>query len=621
MLPLTSRLATHVPGFFAGDNLSCLWNTWWFRRSFAAHSLGLWCNLLFAPWGTSLLFHTHTLLEVAIGVVLFPGSTPTVAHNLTLIGGIVANGVCTYALAFHYTRRTAPSLIAGLMFAWSAFVTLHLAGHFNLVHAWVLPLLALSAARFLERPSNGRAVTLAACLASVAYSDYYYLVYSLLLGGLLAGARWFTMCFERRSAPARRRVLGLLAVAAVLVALVVVVGWTGGWIVTIGGRVVSMRGTRNLVTMATVVLAAAGLTGWRVRLEQKPGPVTTIGFRKWALGAGVLAVLLSPLIVAALKVVLAGGYASQPVLWRSSPPGIDLATLVEGPPRHLLFGDVVRVLYQAADIGPVEQCGWLGLVAMYGVGMALLRFRREPDVKAWLIVALVFFAIALGPFVRVGGVDTGIPAPFALWRYVPILANARIPGRAMIVVQLAAAVLTAMVLARRSPTWRGCVTWLMLLIAEAVPRPSPLYALPQTDAVDAALLAAPGPGTVLTLPAGIRDGFGVSGGVDHRELVHQMAHGRPMVGGFVARISPTLRAEYVRTPLFVTAFGLSDFERPIDRPIAAADASALGITFLVVNRDALNELSALTRSSLEASGFRYLMADGDRELYAVERAR
>jgi hypothetical protein len=287
----------------------------------------------------------------------------------------------------------------------------------------------------------------------------------------------------------------------------------------------------------------------------------------------------------------------------------------------LIFSEAVTALYQAANIGPVEQCGWLGLVATYGIGVALFRFRREPELKCWLIVALVFFAIALGPFVRVAGVDTGIPAPFALLRYVPFFSNARIPGRAMIVVQLAAAVLTAMVLARRSPTWRGCAAWLMLLIAEAVPHPSPLYALPQTDAVDAALLAAPGPGTVLTLPAGIRDGFGMVGGVDHRELVHQMAHGRPLVGGFVARMSPALRAAYLRTPLFATAFGLSDYERPTDRPIAAADASALGIAFLVVNRDALNDLSALRRSSLEASGFRYLMADGDRELYAVERPR
>jgi hypothetical protein len=202
-------------------------------------------------------------------------------------------------------------------------------------------------------------------------------------------------------------------------------------------------------------------------------------------------------------------------------------------------------------------------------------------------------------------------------RYVPILSNARVPGRAVVVVQLACAVLTALVLARRTQTWRECTVWLLVLFAEAVPRPSPLYSLPLPDLVDHALVDSPERGSVLELPTGLRDGFGSIGAVDHRMLVHQFTHGRALVGGFVARLSPVLRDEYFRTPFLSAVLAICDPEHPRNEPITAVDASRLGIAFLVVNRDAIGSIDAISRGSLEAAGFRFVVADGDRELYAV----
>jgi hypothetical protein len=618
MLPLTTRLATHVPGIFPGDNVAFLWNAWWFRRSFAAHSLGLWCDALFAPLGTSLVLHTHTILEIALGLLLFPRSPPAVAHNLTLIAGVAANGICTYALAFHYTRRSMPSLIAGVMFAWSAFVTLHLAGHFNLVHAWVLPLQAWCAVRFLERPASGRGAALAFSLAAVAYSDYYFFVYALGLTGLLALVRRYSIRGEWRTGWERRIALALLATTGILVALIAAILWTGGWVLDLGPVTISMRGTRNPTSAATLAVLMAAALAYRPRLTRRPEtPFPTTA--QWTRAALLFVALLSPLILAGLGVVASGGYTSQPLFWRSSPQGIDLATLISGPPRHLILGELVTMFYRSLGIVPTEQSGWIGVVALFGIAAALVRYRADREVRTWLIVAFAFFVIALGPFVWISGVNTGIPGPFALLRYVPVFSNARMPGRAMVIVQLAAAVLTAMVLTRRTRTWREGVVWLLLVIAEAIPRPSSQYALPVADAVDAALSAAPAPGSVLELPAGLRDGFGMVGGLDHRMLVHQIQHGRPLVGGFVARMSPGLRSRYLHTPIFTAAFALSSFDRPRDRPIVATDAAAQGIAFLVVNRDALRDLPSLRRSSLEAAGFRYVVADGSRELYAVDQ--
>jgi hypothetical protein len=126
---------------------------------------------------------------------------------------------------------------------------------------------------------------------------------------------------------------------------------------------------------------------------------------------------------------------------------------------------------------------------------------------------------------------------------------------------------------------------------------------------------------VLELPAGIRDGFGMVGWLDHRMLIHQMRHQRPLVGGFVARMSPLLRKRYLETPVFTSAFHLSDLDNPQEGPLTAKDAGEQGVAFLVLNRDMLHRLRSLTQSTLESEGFRFVVAEGDRELYAVDGSR
>jgi hypothetical protein len=617
LLPLTSRLSSHVPGVFPGDNITFVWDTWWFRRAFAAHSSGIWCDLLFAPYGTSLLLHTHTILQAVLGVLLCPTGSPVLAHNVVLAAGVVANGLCTYALAFHYTRRSLPSLVAGVMFTWSTFVLVHLAGHFNLVHAWVLPLAAWCTTRFLERPSTGRGVTLGGVLATIAYSDYYFFVYAVATALLLAVTRRFTFSIERRPGPAGRPAIALAVIAAVITVLAAVIVGTGGWVLYVADVPISMRGTRNLAAAATAALLAAAALTFRLRVDGLPGRTLPLA-KQWAAPAAVFAVLLLPLAAAAAGLILQGGYASQPILWQSSPAGIDLVTMVEGPPRHLIVGELVGMSYRTARISSIEQSGWISLVGLLGIGAALLRYRDQPDVRAWLVLAAAFFAVALGPFVRIDGVDTGIPGPFALLRYVPPFSNARMPGRAIVIVQLAAAVLTAMVLARRTTQWKNAAWWLVFLVLEAVPHPTPLLALPRPDAVDAAIVLSRAPGSVLELPVGLRDGFGMIGWLDHRALAHQMHHERPLVGGFVARMSPTLRERYLQTPIFVAALGVSDLDRPLERSLSARAAADQGVAFLVVNRDLLDRPRSLDPSTLEAAGFRHVTSDDGRELYAVE---
>ena len=47
----------------------------------------------------------------------------------------------------------------------------------------------------------------------------------------------------------------------------------------------------------------------------------------------------------------------------------------------------------------------------------------------WLWMPAVFAAMALGPFVHVAGINTYIPGPWAVLRYVPVVGLARSPSR------------------------------------------------------------------------------------------------------------------------------------------------------------------------------------------------
>jgi hypothetical protein len=97
-------------------------------------------------------------------------------------------------------------------------------------------------------------------------------------------------------------------------------------------------------------------------------------------------------------------------------------------------------------------------------------------------------------------------------------------------------------------------------------------------------------GTVCELPIGLRDGLGKSGPFDEQILLDQMVHQHRIVGGFAARIPPSIGARYRETPVLRSLFSLSDGQPidPRDATLTPAQAGAAlrssGLTYIVVNR-------------------------------------
>jgi hypothetical protein len=185
-------------------------------------------------------------------------------------------------------------------------------------------------------------------------------------------------------------------------------------------------------------------------------------------------------------------------------------------------------------------------------------------------------------------------------------------------VQLAAAILTALVIKTTKLSGKAVLACTLAVVMDTLPHPVSLYDLPPTDRVDVVLRDADVRGSLLELPTGLRDGFGERGRLDHRMLAHQISHGRPLVGGFVARLSPTIVDFYQRSPFLSAALDVSSADwAGRDCPFTAAGATALEIQYLVVNRDALSDTQALSKHSIEAAGCHFELADGSRELYST----
>ena len=297
------------------------------------------------------------------------------------------------------------------------------------------------------------------------------------------------------------------------------------------------------------------------------------------------------------------------------PRGVDLATVVAGPPMHAVSGQFTSRLDERLQIDRVEQTAWLGVVALVLLVMASRSMRTlGPDARRWVWVLAVFGVWALGPSLKRRGLDTGVLLPQALARYA-VVANARIPGRAFVMVQLAGAVIVALFIARREWSTSLAAMLTVAVVCESLAAPYPLYRLPAGDAIDARLSG--GAGAVIELPSGVRDGFGEYGRFDSRALAHQNIHGRPLAGGFAARVPPRLTTTYRENTAIAALFDLSAGQGSVEAlPANLGPALAgAGINSVVVNTDAI----ALSQEALTGKGLRFVIADGPRELYEVAR--
>jgi hypothetical protein len=430
-------------------------------------------------------------------------------------------------------------------------------GHFSLVAAMPLPVFLLCM-RWAEETRSLRAAAVAGlCVAWAAFCDAYYGVFCLMVVGLYIVMA--TIRVSRRPMRVPPPWLWLFDIAMVCVSGLVLGLLTGR-----GGQLEVLGFRINVRGLYTPMLVLTIMTLVRLAIVIRPRvtaiwPRQLVPMRLLLIAALTCIGPLSPVLYGLGQRIVDGRYVDPPVLWRSSPRGVDLLSFIMPNPVHpitrWLLGDP-RVTEPTTYL---EYTASVSLVALAVVAWAVWRAGFRPRPGWWLFTA-GFGTLALGPFIWVGGFNTYIPGPWALLRYLPVVGVARMPTRFAVIASLGLAILLAGALAAIGSRWPErrrliAISVGLLLAFELLPAPAALHSA-RISAIYDIVAADSRPVRLLGLPVGVRDGVSSSGNFSARSQFYQTRHGKRLIGGYLSRISARrlskMRAEYLTLDRLIT---------------------------------------------------------------------
>lgn len=541
--PLARALGTRVTGPVSGDTGVYIWNIWLFRHEIVAnHQFPFFTNqILSLTPPVDLGLHNYTTFANLLAFPLIPIFGVTVTFNLIYLAMIALTGWTMFLLARSVTGRALESWLAGVLFAASPVLIARGTVHFSLVAAMPLPVFAWCVMRAERTCRLRHAAGAGATIAWATLCDVYFGVFCLLFGLVYVAARRLRVRvvsgqFFAEPLPVRLLDALALSVAGLIAGIVI----TGGTSVRVGGLSIAMRTLYNPMLALTALIVARTIVALHPRISVRQWPRAATLAAVLVTTTLVCAALLSPVLYAIGVRLSDGGSFQQPIFWRSSPRGIDLLALFAPNPNHALFGGPWREWLTALPSGFAENVASLPIVALGVLALAAWRWGFRPP-REWVIVSVVFGALALGPFVRVAGMNTYVPGPWALLRYVPIIGAARSPARFAIMLMLGVSMLFAFALAHLGARWPARRRTILaalaaLLLFELVPAPRTLYSA-EIPEVYRIIARDPRDVRVLTLPFGIRDGESSLGNFSAATQFYQTAHEKRLIGGYLSRIS------------------------------------------------------------------------------------
>jgi hypothetical protein len=622
--PLVPNISTHLTGSPAGDTGVYVWNQWVFHHELLQnHRSPYFTDKIFSLTGrANLSLHNYTAFQDLIALPFINWLGVVTTFNLVYLLMTVLTGYATFLLARHVTGAPVEAWLGGLLFAWSPILVTRGSAHFSLVAAAPLAVFLLLLLRAAERQRIRDAVALGATCWWAASTDAYYSVYCVIIATLFMLGRVMTI---QRQPQARRShaVPWTLDVLLFCVAgLVLSMAVSGGWQLTILGRVTSMHSLYTPMLVLTLLACARMAWPYRAHLVAFDAVAMLRVVRLGSAAAVVAAAMLSPVLYAVGVRLAEGSWDTEKIFWRSSPHGVDLAAFVLPNPNHPLAPNALHDWLSAtradAYFENVASLTWTAPILLFiawRTGWRIPRF--------WVGLGLTFAALAAGPFIYVLGVNTHVPGPWAFLRYVPIIGLARTPARFSIVLMLVVAVLFAAALCwliQRWPERRRAVliTTSAVLLFELLPAPRPLYsaAIPR---IYQHVAESPDDVRVLELPSGVRDGTQSVGDFTARTQFFQTAHGKRLIGGYLSRVSRRRVADVRRDPMVDALIWLSE-GRAIDasrrQSLVEAGPSFVdraNVGFVVV--DAARAPEVLRQFAIEAFGLHFVDRDDGFELY------
>ncbi len=623
--PLPTHLSSHLTGPAGGDASVYVWNLWVFHHELAQGHAPFHTTAIFPlTGGCDLALHNYTVFADLLALPLLGHLEVVSVFNLIYLFLIVLNGYAVFLLARRLTAQPAVAWLAGAVFAASPVMTARSVGHFSLVAAAPLALFLLFTLRFLDHRRWPDAALAGAMLAWSAYCDAYFPVFCVLLGAVTLVPRVATL--RTRSVPLAPRLARLAhALDAVVIALAVLLAAAAlGGITSLNllGVRVGLRTYYTPAMVATLLALARLLLTARPRLHLQPRAAWVPPLRFVLIAGACAAALLAPLLLTLARQAATGNFVSPKIFWRSSPRGVDLLAFLLPNPFHPLapisFQEWLTV--RRGDDLP-EMTASVSLVAL---AVILWAARTGALPRFWTGLTATFAALALGPFVQLGGFNTCVPGPWAVLRYLPVIGLARSPSRFAIVATLGFTVLFAYGLTLLCERHRRARPALLLVLggalaAELIPAPRMLYSA-AISPVFTRIAADPDPHLrVLELPTGVRDGTSSIGDFNARAQLNQTRHQKAILGGYISRVSEQRQTAYRRMPVMNALLALAERRALTAEETAQASgacqrfASEARLGYVLFDQERMSP--ALRAFAMETLGLQHLETAGGYELY------
>ncbi|HYO50358.1 MAG TPA: hypothetical protein VEW94_10950 [Chloroflexia bacterium] len=520
--PIATKLSSEIPA--GGDAWHNIWNLWWVKQAiFERHTDLYHTDMLYYPGGTNLYFHTLTLTAGLMSLPLqLLGVDLLATYSLILLAGFVLAGYGTFLLCYYLTGSRWASFVGGFAFAFSPYHFAHLFGHMNLASLQWIPFYTLALLKAMDRPGPPRK-------SKPPNPDS---TNSLLNEGEVKAPNT-----SARTLPGS----SLLWAAA-------------------AGALLALNAYTDWLYAIFLVMLTALLLAWRLLVpsERRLFGQANVGLAEGALrllvGTGVFFLLVSPVLVPSLAEAQKG-YAQQSpeeTLVYSS----DAMLAFTPSELHPIWGKAVTE--RVAHIGPyMPQKGPSERVVFLGysvIGLALYaawRLRARREVRLWLFAAVATWVLSLGPILQVLGksrlpfIGATFPLPYALLYQLPLFNIARTPSRLAVLTMLSMSILAAFALAallsgthrprRRRASgklhWRhGAVAFglPLLILFEFLAIPFPTVPPGWNVPIYSRIAAEPGRFALLELPLQPVGDY----------MAYQTIHGKPIIGGFLARQPP-----------------------------------------------------------------------------------
>lgn len=549
--PTFSHPASHLPGD-GGDDPALAWNLWWIKYALLYEGRDPFqTDHMFYPVGINLAFYTLTLLNGLLALPLTLNLGVALASNLHLLFTFVAGGYGAFLLSRYLLVR------------------------------WFLP-------SNKDRSADGfDPASLIWPSAAVAGGFYAFASSKLFYAALgqfnIASSHWipFAVLYVLRCREKPRRLKNAV----------------------LAGLFLSLQAWSEM-TYASFLLVFIGLY-WLYELlaagrRSLPGQVRAAPLGLHLRAAAVIGLVfllgLSPILAHMLPDLLTEGDFLVEGSGFAREFSADLFGFVVPAASHPLLGTLV----QSTGITnfSLGQHIYLGLALLGLLLVSLWTGYRRAELRFWLLAALAFALLSLGPVITINGQATGIPGPFELFQQLPFFKGNRYPSRYGVMLILSLSLVAGFGLVQLGRLWRARFGWagLPLLVASGLFLFEHLSVpLPQSDVrVPAAyklIAAGSGDFTVLDIPFAWRNGFRVTGPLTTQFMFgqfYQTVHQKRLLQGNTSR-NPDFKFQYFTTaPIINSLLALQTGKNLLperlaqDRAIADQALAFFGIRYILI---------------------------------------